>query len=176
MELEQRAVLHEPEQQISLVYFPTAGIISLVVGLSDGQGVEAGDVAATAWWASESDTLRMSVMAHELASYAHTQQIAACNATHNLEERLCRWLLQTRDLLMSDVLPLTQEFLGQMLGVQRSSVTMVARKLQASGLIKYRRGHIQIEDAEALQDSSCECYQTINRHFEYLIGWRPNLS
>jgi CRP-like cAMP-binding protein len=210
VELELRAVLHEPEQQISLAYFPTAGIISLVVGLSDGRGVEAGmfgrngvvgggaaldgrrainqaivqvsgsslaiDTSVLSRFANESDTLRRSLMAHELASHAHTQQIAACNATHNLEERLCRWLLQTRDLLMSDALPLTQEFLGQMLGVQRSSVTMVARKLQASGLIKYRRGHIHIEDAEALQDSTCECYQTINHQFEYLIGWRPNLS
>jgi CRP-like cAMP-binding protein len=126
--------------------------------------------------ASKSDTLRTLLMAHELAIHAHTQQVAACNATHDLEERLCRWLLQTRDLLMSDALPLTQEFLGQMLAVQRSSVTMIARKLQTSGLIKYRRGHIHIEDAEALQDSSCECYQTINRHFENLISWRPNLS
>jgi CRP-like cAMP-binding protein len=66
-----------------------------------------------------------------------------------LEERLCRWLLQSRDLLQSDTLPLTQEFLSQMLGVQRSSVTLVARKLQAGGLISYRRGHIHAK-AEAL--------------------------
>jgi CRP-like cAMP-binding protein len=79
---------------------------------------------------SESEPMRKSLMAHELMIHAHSQQITACNAAHGLEERLCRWLLQTRDLLASDTLPLTQEFLAQMLGVQRSSLTMIARKLQ----------------------------------------------
>jgi DNA-binding transcriptional MocR family regulator len=84
---------------------------------------------------------------------AQVQQVAACNALHELEERLSRWLLQTRDLLKSDTLPLTQEFLSQMLGVQRSSVTLVARKLQEAGLINYRRGHIHVLDVEALRES-----------------------
>jgi hypothetical protein len=106
--------------------------------------------------------------------YAHTQQIVACNAVHRLEERLCRWLLQTRDLIMSETLPLTQEFLAQMLGVQRSSVTLIARRLQESGLITYRWGTIQVLDVEALRDSSCECYAAINAHFERLVGWRPD--
>lgn len=82
--------------------------------------------------------------------------------------------MQTRDLLDSDTLPLTQEFLAQMLGVQRTSLTLVARKLQESGLIKYRRGHIEVLDAVHLQDASCECYETINDHFERLVAWRPN--
>jgi CRP-like cAMP-binding protein len=113
-------------------------------------------------------------MRHELTSYALTQQIAACNARHEVEERLCRWLMQTRDLLESDTLPLTQQFLAQMIGVQRTSVTLIARRLQESGLITYRRGHIEVLDPVHLQDSACECYQTINHHFERLIGWRPN--
>jgi CRP-like cAMP-binding protein len=125
---------------------------------------------------SESDTLRMALMGHEQMIYAQTQQIAACNATHHVDERLCRRLMQTRDLIMSDSLPLTQEFLSQMLGVQRSSVTMVARKLQESGLIKYRRGRIQVLDVEALRVSCCECYQAINDHFERLVGWRPDIN
>src|SRR4051812_20522382 len=87
---------------------------------------------------------------------------------------MCRWLLQTRDLLMSDTLPLTQEFLAVMLDVQRSSMTMTARKLQEIGLIKYRRGHIQLLDVECLQDATCECYGTINSHFQRLVGWRPD--
>jgi CRP-like cAMP-binding protein len=95
---------------------------------------------------SESDTLRAALMRHELVSYALTQQIAARNARHKVEERLCRWLMQTRDLLKNDSLPLTQQFLAQMLGVQRTSVTLIARKLQESGLIKYRRGHIEVLD------------------------------
>ena len=101
---------------------------------------------------------------------AQTQQVAACNALHELEERLSRWLLQSRDLLMSDTLPLTQEFLAQMLGVQRSSVTLVARRLQEAGLI----GRIHVLDVEGLQESCCECYQAVNEHFRRLIGWSPN--
>jgi DNA-binding transcriptional regulator YhcF (GntR family) len=78
-------------------------------------------------------------------------------------------------LLQSDNLPLTQEFLAQMLGVQRSSVTLVARKLQEAGLIRYRRGHIHVIDVEGLQDSCCECYPAINGHFSKLIGWSPDM-
>jgi cAMP-binding proteins - catabolite gene activator and regulatory subunit of cAMP-dependent protein kinases len=107
---------------------------------------------------------------------AQVQQVAACNALHELEERLSRWLLQTRDLHKSDTLPLTQEFLSQMLGVQRSSVTLVARKLQESGLINYRRGRIHILDVEALRESSCECYAAINRQFHRLVGWSPDVD
>lgn len=102
--------------------------------------------------------------------------MAACNALHELEERLSRWLLQSRDLLSSDTLPLTQEFLAQMLGVQRSSVTLVARKLQQAGLINYRRGRIHVLDVEGLQDSCCECYGAINAHFSRMIGWLPGVD
>jgi CRP-like cAMP-binding protein len=126
--------------------------------------------------ASQSDPLRTALMRHEQIIYAHAQQIAACNATHQLEERLCRWLMQTRDLIMDDTLPLTQELLSQMLGVQRSSVTLVARRLQESGLIDYHRGLIHVRDVGALRDSCCECYQAINDHFERLVGWRPGFE
>jgi CRP-like cAMP-binding protein len=123
----------------------------------------------------KSETLRAGLVHQERALYAQTQRVAACNALHELEERLSRWLLQSRDLLQSDTLPLTQEFLSQMLGVQRSSVTLVARKLQAGGLIRYRRGHIHVLDVEGLQDSCCECYEAINMHFNKLIGWSPRV-
>ena len=123
--------------------------------------------------AGKSETLRMALVHQERALTAQTQQVAACNALHELEERLSRWLLQSRDLLQSDILPLTQEFLAQMLGVQRSSVTLVARKLQEAGLIRYRRGHIHVLEIEGLQDSCCECYAAINLHFNKLVGWSP---
>ena len=97
----------------------------------------------------ESETLRLALVRNHQFASAQTQQVAACNALHELEERLSRWLLQARDLLRSDTLPLTQEFLSQMLGVQRSSVTLVARKLQEAGLINYRRGRIHPPCAEA---------------------------
>ena len=124
----------------------------------------------------ESETLRSSFARHEQMISAEVQQVGACNALHELEERLSRWLLQTRDLIRSDTLPLTQEFLSEMLGVQRSSVTLVARSLQDAGLINYRRGRIHVLDVEGLQDSCCECYATINRHFHRLIGWKPELD
>jgi CRP-like cAMP-binding protein len=85
------------------------------------------------------------------------QQSAGCNALHHVEKRLCRWLLQTRDRSDSDVLSLTHEFLSEMLGVQRSSVTLIARQLQTEGLIRYRRGQVDIVDRDGLEKKACEC-------------------
>lgn len=126
--------------------------------------------------ATSSDTLRTSFARHEEMALAQVQQVAACNALHSLEQRLSRWLLQARDLLNADVLPLTQNFLSQMLGVHRSSLTLVARRLQEAGLIDYRHGNIQVRDAEALKDVSCECYNAINARFIRLIGWSPDFN
>jgi CRP-like cAMP-binding protein len=86
---------------------------------------------------------------------------AACNALHHVEARFCRWLLQTRDRAESDTITLTQEFLSEMLGVRRTSVTEVASKIQADGAISYSRGVIKIIDLEALRAMSCECYETV---------------
>jgi CRP-like cAMP-binding protein len=86
---------------------------------------------------------------------------AACNAMHQIEARFCRWLLQTRDRAESDAIPLTQEFLAQMLGVRRTSVTEVAIKIQAIGAISYSRGVIKIVDLDVLKAMSCECYDTL---------------
>src|SRR3954447_19268600 len=210
LDLPRGTILYETEHIIERVYFPHRGIISLVVGLSTGQYVEAGmlgrngvvgagaasdgpialntaiaqaatsgvtiDAPVLKGLARQSEPLRTGLISHEHALAAHTQQVAACNALHELEERLSRWLLQSRDLLGSDTLPLTQEFLSQMLGVQRSSVTLVARKLQEAGLITYRRGRSHVLDVEGLQDSCCECYAAINRHFHQLVGWSPGLD
>jgi CRP-like cAMP-binding protein len=87
---------------------------------------------------------------------------AACNAMHQIEARFCRWLLQTRDRAESDTIPLTQEFLAEMLGVRRTSVTKVATRIQAAaGAISYSRGVIKIIDLEAVKAMSCECYDTL---------------
>ena len=123
-----------------------------------------------------SATLRGGFARHEEMALAQAQQLVACNALHSLEERLSRWLLQARDLLNADALPLTQDFLSQMLGVHRSSLTLVALRLQEAGLIDYHHGHIQVRDVEALKDVSCECYDAINAHFRRLIGWSPDLN
>jgi CRP-like cAMP-binding protein len=87
---------------------------------------------------------------------------AACNALHRVEARFCRWLLQTRDRAESDMIPLTQEFLSEMLGVRRTSVTEVARKMQADGAISYSRGVIKIIDLEMLRAIACECYEMLH--------------
>ena len=207
LQLPQGTALFRAEDIIPYVYFPHTGIISMIVGISSGQFVEAGmlgrnsvvgagaaldgpdalntaiaqvestgvmiDTGVLKGLARESEALRMALVHQERSLTAQTQQVAACNALHELEERLSRWLLQSRDLLQSDILPLTQEFLAQMLGVQRSSVTLVARKLQEAGLIRYRRGHIHVLEVEGLQDSCCECYAAINLHFNKLVGWSP---
>ena len=89
---------------------------------------------------------------------------AACIARHHIEARFCRCLLQTRDRAKSDTIMLTQEFLSEMLGVRRTSVTEVAHKIQADGVISYSRGAIKILDLEALKVLSCECYETLREH------------
>jgi CRP-like cAMP-binding protein len=99
---------------------------------------------------------------------AQTQITAACNALHNVEQRFCRWLLQTRDRSESDAITLTQEFLGEMLGVRRTSVTEIASRMQAEGFIRYRRGLIEVLDQAGLERRSCECYHAV-RHSEKTI-------
>jgi len=107
--------------------------------------------------------------AHEQALLAQAQQSAACNATHVIESRLARWLLRAADLHGGDELPLTQEYIAQMLGVRRTSVTVVARTLQEAGMIRYKRGHMKLLDVAALQETACECYQTIKLNYDALF-------
>jgi CRP-like cAMP-binding protein len=83
---------------------------------------------------------------------------AACNAHHNLQERLARWLLMAHDRAESNALPLTQEFVSMMLAVRRAGVTVAARSLQATGAIDYERGRIIVLDRKRLEKASCECY------------------
>jgi CRP-like cAMP-binding protein len=149
--------------------------LNQAIGQVGGAGL-AVEVSEIKRLVAQSETLRVAFVRHDQLVSAQVQQVAACNALHELEERLSRWLLQTRDLIKSDTLPLTQEFLSQMLGVQRSSVTLVARKLQEAGLINYRRGRIHVLEVEALRDSCCECYAAINRQFHRLVGWSPNVD
>lgn len=110
------------------------------------------------------------IVRHAQANAAQVQQSVACNAVHSVEARLCRWLLMTQDRTRNDRLPLTQEFLGFMLGVQRTTVTAVARGLQASGLIQYSRGQIEIRDREGLMMRACECYGAVLEIHAQLLG------
>lgn len=205
----QHTILFEAEREIEHVYFPTGGVVSLVVSLETGEMVEAamvgsdGVVGASAALdgrislsrgiiqlggdivvcsieglkstALQSPTLLALLIRHEQTVYAQAQQSAACFASHHVRARLCRWLLRARDLAGTDTLNFTQEYLAEMLGVRRSTVTIVAHTLQAAGLIKYSRGKIQIVDADALHDGACECYETVKRHYSRLLGPTRNV-
>jgi CRP-like cAMP-binding protein len=89
-------------------------------------------------------------------------QLAACNRLHEAEERLARWLLMVRDRVESETFLLTQEFLANMLGARRTTVTLAAGVLQRKGLIKYSRGRIHVVDAAGLEAAACECYKTVH--------------
>ena len=112
---------------------------------------------------------RTALFRHEQLVLVQAQQSAACNAAHTIEARLARWLLRCRDLQGSDDLLLTQEFISEMLGVRRTSVSVVANTLQQAGFLRYRRGHIRILDLEGMQDTACECYQTVKSQAERLL-------
>jgi CRP-like cAMP-binding protein len=90
-------------------------------------------------------------------------QIAACNRLHEVNERLARWLLMSADRVGSNSMPLTHEFLAQMLGTRRSSVTVAAGMLQSAGLIAHSRGDVKIVDRKKLEEAACECYKTMQR-------------
>jgi CRP-like cAMP-binding protein len=96
-------------------------------------------------------------------------QGSACNRLHPIEARCSRWLLMTHDRVDGDSFPLTQEFLAQMLGVTRPSVSIAAGMLQKAGLISYVRGMITILDRTGLEAASCECYEVITREFHRFL-------
>jgi DNA-binding transcriptional regulator YhcF (GntR family) len=97
-------------------------------------------------------------------------QSAACAHHHKIEQRCCRWLLMTRDRMPSDEFLLTQEFLGMMLGVQRTSVSLVMNTLRTAGIIDYARGRVTILNRKALHDQVCECYEISRHEFDRLLG------
>jgi CRP-like cAMP-binding protein len=97
-------------------------------------------------------------------------QTAVCNRLHPVEKRLCRWLLLSHDRVKSDELDMTQEFIANMLGGRRESVTVAAGHLQDAGLIRYSRGQIKILDRQALEKTACECYRIVAEETTRLFG------
>ncbi len=120
--------------------------------------------------AANSATFSSALAAHEQFLMAQAQQTAACNARHDIPQRLATWLLRVHDRLNEDELNLTQEFLSQMLGVQRASVTIAACDMQARGLISYKRGKIRITNETGLQQAACECYAAVRDQRKRTIG------
>jgi CRP-like cAMP-binding protein len=122
------------------------------------------------------EMLRRPVLLQQVLRFAQVLNIqishtAACNAHHNLQERLARWLLMAHDRAESDTLPLTQEFLSMMLAVRRPGVTVAARSLQAIGAINYERGRIVVLDRARLEEASCECYGIVREYYRRNLGW-----
>jgi CRP-like cAMP-binding protein len=193
--LPQGLMLIEPGTEFDRVYFPHAGMISLLVLLRDGKSIETatvgregvvGGMAGLGLYkslvravvqlpmgastipaaqfrkaAANSAAISNLCIQYNEVLLSQARVTAACNALHPIEARFCRWLLQSADRAASDTLALTQEFLAEMLGVRRTSVTEIASKLQRTGVIAYSRGTIEIIDRPALEKLSCECYQTL---------------
>ncbi len=110
------------------------------------------------------------LLRYTLALMNSISQTVACNSLHSAEQRCCRWLLMCQDRVQSDSFLLTQEFLSQMLGVQRPTVSGVATVLQQAGLIRYRRGKMTICNRSKLEAISCECYAIVTQEFERLFN------
>jgi CRP-like cAMP-binding protein len=105
------------------------------------------------------------------ALIAHVLQSVACNALHTVEARLARWLLLLQDRIDgTEALPITQELLAEMLGVQRTTVSAAARALQQAGLIAYKWGSVTVLDRAGLERVSCECYGVIREHYERVFS------
>jgi len=200
-------VLHEPGSEVSEVYFPLAGAVSLGVVLHSSEVVQAGVVgregtiggiaaldgrvgctraevniegrASTVHIghlrqiAEDSEALRSLLIRYQEYVLCQAQWTAACNASHSLKQRLCRLLLRFWQTNDHQPLPLTQELLAELLGVSRTSVTVIAHQIGQAGFLRIRRGHIELLKPEALQDAACECNERISRHYEMLFGDAP---
>jgi CRP-like cAMP-binding protein len=202
--LEFKQILNEPASRIANVYFPNHGVISEVIIMENGTGIEVATVgnegmaglnavlgaqespnrmivqvrggalrmAADDFRAeiSRDCSLRQLLVRYHTAFLKQISQSVACNGLHPVKQRCCRWILETHNRVQSAEFPLTHEFLSQMLGVRRMSITAVLRPLQTAGLIRARRGRITVLDRLGLEAAACECYHSVRATFDRLIG------
>jgi CRP-like cAMP-binding protein len=202
--LHQGVSVYLPGSSIEHVYFPTAGMISLLAVLKSGLQVETGivgraglvggsivnggplafgqatvQIEGQAWkmpraaylaMVEKSEALRRLTNAYEGFLYFQAQQSSACNSTHTPEARLCRWILQSRDVVQSDTIQLTEEFVAHMLAVPMHAASLSANLLKKAGLIEYAHGTIKIINRDGIAESSCECYEAIR---DYSKGSGP---
>ena len=119
--------------------------------------------------AKASPELMQTLLRYTQSLFTQMAQTSACNRHHELGEQLCRWLLVNHDRVLGDDLLATHERIASMLGVRREGISVAALKLQAAGVISYRRGHITILDRAALERSSCECYAVIRRAYNHRL-------
>lgn len=199
-------VLGEAGSTPEYVYFPTAGIVSMLYEMKNGTSVEAavagrdGVVGVTVFMGGgattnravvrnsghgfrmradilkrefdESPTLRQPLLRYTQALLIQMAQSGICHGHHQLVEQFCRLLLSSMDRLSSNDVALTQDTIANLLGVRRESITAAAGKLQAAGLIQYRRGRITVLDRAALEQRVCECYLTVKTELDRLVPQR----
>jgi CRP-like cAMP-binding protein len=116
------------------------------------------------------EEMRKLMLKYMQAFIAQISQNVACNRLHETDRRFARWLLEVRDRVQSGDFILTHEFISEMLGVRRASVTVAASHLKAKGIIEYNRGHIKIMNVRALEKLSCECYQCLQNEYRRLLA------
>ena len=139
---------------------------------------------STGWRISADDLRRVcenDEVLHVLLRYAQAYRIqagqaSACNRSHSLEERCARWLLQMHDRARRTDFILTHDFLAGMLGVRRAGVTVAAGHLQASGLIRYKRGLVSVLDRQGLEAASCECYRIVTESYDAIFPLEESTS
>jgi len=203
--LDQRQRLIAPHVPIDPVYFPLAGVVSLISTLDDGTMIEVVtigneglvglplmlyatsipftalvrvpgvalriDAAALARYVHDGTTPFSILLSRYMqALFTHIAQQVVCQQAHRIAQRCARWLLQTHDRMAQGDFVLTHECLAKMLGVRRASVTEVVGRLQQAGLLRSRRGHMQILDRPGLEAASCACYSVITREYDRLLG------
>jgi len=121
--------------------------------------------------AVQGDTALRRLANRYLQAYlGQVSQAVACNRLHTTEERFAKWMLMNHDRVPGDDIHITQEFLADMLGVHRPSVTMIARSFERLGLIRYRRGCVTILDRAGIEEMACECYDVVCKQFERALG------
>lgn len=139
---------------------------ALVLYSGDAFQTPAGSLLETAKQDSALDRILRRYTLYRLRS---SKQTGVCNSIHSVEERICRWLLTMQDRIQNQEFPLTHEFLSELLGVRRQTVSMVAGALHQASLITYRRGVLRIENREGLRGSACECYEAMTRLYSRIM-------
>jgi CRP-like cAMP-binding protein len=140
--------------------FKTSALRVVTQGDGTGYRMDAGHLQKIL---TECPDLGRELQRYSMILAMQSTQLAACNRLHGVEERLARWLLMSYDRIGGKTLPLTQEFLGQMLGTRRSSVSVAASILQKAGMITYTRGNVTIVNTEKLKEAACDCYEIIRQ-------------
>jgi CRP-like cAMP-binding protein len=164
--------------EVGVIGFEGVVGIPILLGVKAGPGRTFIQIAGSGYKIKAEDLRHAFEQPGELRAYlqkymqgyiVQTAQTAVCNRLHNIEERLARWLLTCRDRTGSDDLRLTQDFLGQMLGAPRTTVTLAVGLLHRAGLIDHLRGGVRIKEGVALEESACECYRVVRDEFRRLV-------